>query len=120
VKIEESEANGRSPGTDVEDGQASGEGVEGVRIRIRSGDRSYVAVTDEGGRFRFDRLRPGKWEVRINTNDLPSLLYVDKEIFEVEAGPGEDKKITFRAFQKEREIQELELGDEELELGEEE
>lgn len=96
-----------------------GEGIEDVQVQISTGKRTFKTTTNGEGAFRFNGLRPGDWTVSVKTEDLPSLYYLKGEEPEIKLEPGEEKVVLIRAFKEERDIQELELGDEELELGDE-
>lgn len=120
IKVEDQGEKKKSWQLQTRGNSEGGEGIEGVRIRVKAGDRTFSTTTDGEGEFRINGLRPGSWTVRVVTDDLPSLYSLKKEKTAIKLDPGEKKTFTVMAFKKERDIQELELGDDELELEDDE
>jgi hypothetical protein len=50
-------------------------------------------LTDSDGRFSFDGLRPGRWEVTVARDGLPRLHTIDQDTFVVDVGSGTTDRI---------------------------
>jgi hypothetical protein len=90
---------------------ASPAGLSGTLLEARQGDSVYVQTTDAEGRFRFDELRPGRWEITVDPGSLPEFSKAEKETTIIELGAGETLSPTIRVLQRRREIQFVDGGD---------
>jgi hypothetical protein len=71
----------------------------------------FHALTDEEGRFVFDGLRPGKYELKVYDNNLPELHAFEKDTFEFELKPGSQEKVEIKVFPIIRAIQIIQQGE---------
>jgi len=74
-------------------------------------------VTDEKGYFRFKEVRPGKWILKVHSDNLPRYHYLEENTFSFELKPGDKKEMLIRVLPKKRPIHIIEKG--EISLGEE-
>jgi hypothetical protein len=79
-------------------------------VELTSASEIKRCVTDRKGRFRFEELRPGKWTVRMRRDNLPEYHYFEKDTFEFQLKPGEEKEILVKAVPKKRSIRIIEQG----------
>lgn len=68
-----------------------------IRIVIESNDSEevYTSVTNEKGFFYFNNLRPGKWNIYVNTDQLPDRYYLKTNNLSLDLKPNEHQEITF-------------------------
>jgi len=85
-------------------------GLANILVELTSASEIKRCVTDRKGRFRFEELRPGKWTVRMRRDNLPEYHYFEKDTFEFELKPGEEKEILVKAVPKKRSIRIIEQG----------
>jgi len=83
-------------------------GIRGMRIIINKDDEIFTTVTNTAGHFSFRKLRPGQWHIRIETENLPELHYLDMNNLIIDVKPGEQRKIVFKVIPQERHVQALE------------
>lgn len=69
----------------------------GISISASNGTEHYFTRTDSSGWFRFIKLRPGKWLIRVSEETLPPFYFFDRSEVEIELSPGIDQSIAFRA-----------------------
>lgn len=67
--------------------------VPALVVEATDGSRSLRSLTDAAGRFRFERLSPGRWTVRIKHDCLPRFCELDHETFVVDVAPGETRTV---------------------------
>ena len=80
-------------------------GLANTIIELRSSSEIRRTVTDNQGRFEFEELRPGKWTLKINSENLPEYHYLEKDTFELELKPGQRVEISAKVLPKKRRIQ---------------
>jgi hypothetical protein len=68
-------------------------------------------VTDQNGWFSFEDLRPGRWALRVHTDNLPDLYFLEQKELCFELKPGEEKEIEVRVLPRLRPIQIIEEGE---------
>ncbi len=87
------------------------EGLANTLVEITNGKEFLQQITDQKGRFSFDGLRPGKWIIKINNQNLPTHYYLEQEEFQVELSSGEQKEVKARVLPRIRPIQMIEEGE---------
>ncbi len=106
------------PGEDVdgeEDDETKGRGLAGTLVEITEGQEVLRQLTDEEGRFSFEDIRPGRWELKIRDYHLPTHHYLEQDEFQVELKPGEQKEVEVRVLPRLRPIQIIDEGEIEAE-----
>ena len=86
-------------------------GLGGCLITVSKGKETYTRVTDAGGYFHFDRLRPGKWIVFLRKENLPKLHEAEQDRIELDLQAGEHRRIEFKIFPKTRTIKMIKDGE---------
>jgi hypothetical protein len=95
-------ANSSSSNTDaklIED-----HGLANTIVELKSSSEIKRTVTDNQGYFEFEELRPGKWIVKIYSDNLPEYHYFEQDTFELELKPGQRKEISAKVLPKKRRI----------------
>jgi len=85
-------------------------GLANILVKLSNGSDVKRRVTNEKGYFGFEELRPGKWVLKIFDSNLPEYHYLEKNTFEFELGPGEEKEIFANVLPKKRRIHIIEDG----------
>jgi diguanylate cyclase (GGDEF)-like protein len=83
-------------------------GLGNVLVEINNEKEVLQQLTDENGKFSFEGMRPGKWNLKIYENDWSADHYLEKNEFQIELKPGEENEIMLRALPRLRQIQILE------------
>lgn len=84
------------------------EGLTNVVVQIQSNSESRKCVTGSGGDFIFEQLRPGKWTLKINDEDVPAYHYLEENNLPLDLKPGETRKVFIRVLPRERPIRVIE------------
>jgi hypothetical protein len=90
---------------------AEPEGLAGTIVETRQGAAVFTQVTDDRGRFRFEDLRPGRWSLAVDSEDLPELTVSEKPAVDVDVRPGLAAEASVRILQRRREIQFVDGGE---------
>jgi hypothetical protein len=90
---------------------AAGAGLAGTIVEARLGAAVFSQVTDDQGRFRFEDLRPGRWALVIDSDDLPEFSTPEKPALDVDVRPGLVAEATVRVLQRRRPIQFVDGGE---------
>jgi hypothetical protein len=85
-------------------------GLSNTSVEISDGEEVLRRLTDEKGRFCFEEIRPGKWTLKIDPENLPPHHYLEKEEFQIELEPGQHKEITVEVLPRARPIQIIDEG----------
>ncbi len=85
-------------------------GASQILVEILKGNEVLRQTTDEKGRFSFDGIRPGAWELRVYEYNLPPHHALEQAIFQVPVIKGEEKEVTVRIVPRPRAIQMIEDG----------
>lgn len=81
-----------------------------VSLVSRATEERMQTTSNAHGEFFFNHLRPGDWEVVVNSCNLPEeYTLLTKEIL-VMLKPGEEQKLTFKAVRQERKIKLIDQG----------
>ena len=85
-------------------------GLGDIIVEINNGEEFLQKKTDSKGRFVFETIRPGNWNVVVNEPDLyPKYRATEKE-FEVTVGPGGEQEVVFKAIPRISQIKIIEQG----------
>lgn len=87
-----------------------GRGLGNALVEISDGEEVLRRLTDEKGRFSFEGIRPGKWTLKIDPQNLPPHHYLEKEEFQIELKPGQQEEITVKVLPRRRPIQIIDEG----------
>lgn len=73
-------------------------GLEGICIAIANENEEeiYACTTNKKGAFRFPKLRPGRWHIKILSEQIPPLHELNMNHLILEVLPKENKWITFK------------------------
>jgi hypothetical protein len=85
-------------------------GLGGAAVEISNGRETWRAQTDRTGGASFQRLPPGRWSVRIASDDLPPLHTVEKRERSLTIAPGASEEISVRVLPQRRTIRMLDHG----------
>jgi len=96
------------------------EGLPGILVKISGDYDTYYQVSNADGRFQFDRLRPGRWIVKIYPDRLPRYYYLEQDTFDFDVGAGEERDMLVKVFVKRRTILLLHQGTQTLHIEENE
>lgn len=83
---------------------ALSEDFESVVVEIKRDNELFRAITNRDGKFLFKDLRPGKWTLKVYTNNLPEGFELTQESMEVDLQPGENKDINIQIRKKARKV----------------
>jgi hypothetical protein len=86
-------------------------GLANTIAEITNGSEIRRQYTGGNGNFSFERMRPGKWTLKIYDFDLPEYHYMDKSLYEFELKPGESANVLIKALPKERRIRIIKQGE---------
>ena len=81
------------------------ESIEKLIVEANNGTDVYRIYTDKEGNFRFDDLRPGKWQIKIYPNGLPLGYKLLNSNFTIDLISGKHEKIDVVIQKKARQIQ---------------
>ncbi len=86
-------------------------GLANTLVELTNGLEIKRRITDRKGNFRFEELRPGKWTLKVYSNNLPQYHYLEEDTFEFDLKPGDDKEILIKVLPKRRLIRIIEEGE---------
>jgi hypothetical protein len=74
------------------------QGVSNVTVAIsrENGTEIYSQTTNIKGEFYFPKLRPGNWQIKVFTEQLPPLYHLDVNNLIIEIEPGEQQILSFK------------------------
>jgi len=79
-------------------------GLANTIVELKNRSEIRRTVTDRQGRFEFEELRPGRWILKIYSDNLPEYHYLEKDTFELELKPGQRTEISAKVLPKKRHI----------------
>jgi hypothetical protein len=79
-------------------------GMSNLELILKSEREILSTTTDQQGRFYFDELRPGKWELHVVPDDLPAHHSADPSIAELTLSPGSRQEVTVKVIPQTRRI----------------
>ena len=95
---------GKDSGSGKGDKLVEHHGLANTIIELRNSSEVRRTTTDNQGRFEFEEVRPGKWTLKIHTDNLPEYHYLEKDTFKLELKPGQRMKISTKVLPKKRRI----------------
>lgn len=90
--------------------ESAGRGIYEVLVEATCGERRVTQRTDDQGRFSFEELPPCKWIVKVSGENLPPLHILEKDAFEIDLKPGENREIAVKAVPRKRQIMIIDSG----------
>lgn len=82
-----------------------------VLVELKNGQETLREVTDRNGRFSFKGLRPGKWTVQFNGDNLPPRHFMEEEQVSLELKPGEERILIGNVLHRVPEIRMIDSGE---------
>jgi len=82
-------------------------GLKQVVLEIQKDNERYRTVTDGLGRYFFDGVPPGEWNLSVVHAQLPRYHYLENDTQMVNVGPGESVEADFAVLERQRRIQML-------------
>ena len=79
-------------------------GLRNTIVELRNNSEVRRTITDNQGCFEFEEVRPGKWTLKIYSDNLPEYHYFEKDTFELELKPGQKVEISAKVLPKKRRI----------------
>lgn len=116
VLIVAAEANGDAGGAVVvgdprrSDGPQEARGLANVLVELVREQEVLRRVTDHGGRFLFENLRPGAWRLKVYDHNLPAYHYLETPEQDLALEPGETVEVTIRVLPRVRQIRFIDEG----------
>jgi len=86
------------------------EGLANVVIELKMGSETQRRITDSEGRFVFERVRPGQYEIKVLAARVPDHYYIEQDTFNVGVTSGCKKDISIRILPKKRSINMIQQG----------
>ncbi len=86
-------------------------GLGGTIVEARRDGTVYSQVSDDDGNFRFEDLRPGRWILAVDSEDLPEFTDSEKPAISVDVQPGRTAESNIRVLHRRREIQFVDAGE---------
>lgn len=78
--------------------------LSNLQLELRSEKEILTATTDSRGKFSFEELRPGQWELHISKEDLPPYHDAEPATAHLTVGPGSKQETTIRIVPRTRRI----------------
>jgi hypothetical protein len=78
--------------------------VSHIVLELARDGESMRIITDEKGRFSFPYVRPGKWFLKIYTGGIDKQYILEKDYFDLDLQPGEQKNVSVKIQKKKRNI----------------
>ncbi len=84
--------------------------LSSIWVELSSGEEILRQFTDERGRFSFEGLEPGAWQLKVYDHNLPPHHYLEKSSSRIELVKGEEKKVAVKVLPRLRSIRMIEGG----------
>lgn len=88
-----------------------GDGLSNILIELTDGTEILREVTNSNGVFSFKDIRPGRWTLKVDDNNLPPHHHIEQKELCFELKPKEEKKIIIKVFPQLRPVQIIETGE---------
>ncbi|MBF8247588.1 MAG: hypothetical protein HW374_388, partial [Bacteroidetes bacterium] len=82
----------------------------GVFLELASGSEVLRRVSDNRGRFIFNDLRPGRWELKTVGGNVPLYHNFEKDLFAFDLKPGSQEVPVFKILPRKRQIRIIQEG----------
>jgi len=79
-------------------------GLANTIVELRNSSEVRRTVTNNQGQFEFEEVRPGKWMLKIYSDNLPEYHYLEKDTFEMELNAGQRREMLIKVLPKKRRI----------------
>ena len=86
-------------------------GLANILVELTNGLETQRCITDKNGYFGFEELHPGKWTLKVYTDNLPRYHYLKEDTFEFELNPGDKRETLIKVLLKTRPIRIIEEGE---------
>ena len=67
-------------------------------------------MTDSEGRFVFEKVRPGQWELSVIAARVPDHYYIEQDKVQISLEPGQEENVSIRVLPRKRHIEMFENG----------
>jgi len=81
-----------------------------ILVEVVQGEDVQRRLTDHWGRFAFEELRPGRWNMKVYEYNLPQYHHLDPDTLTVNLAPGSKDKVAIRVLPTKRRIRMIEDG----------
>ena len=81
-----------------------------VIVELSDGQETLRQITDSEGLFQFGQLRPGKWTLRIDNDNIPERYYLEKEAIEIDLTPRQVKGFRIDVLPEKRRVRIIKKG----------
>jgi hypothetical protein len=88
-----------------------GLGLGNILVELSLDGETVRRVSDHGGEFLFDALKPGTWRYKVYEENLPENHSLKDLTGEIALGSGEIKEISFEVLPRQRRIQIVDEGE---------
>jgi len=79
-------------------------GLKGIIVELERDEDKLRRVTDERGLFFLEDLRPGKWQLKIYSINLPEYHFIENSIHTIQISPGESEIKLIRVLPRKRKL----------------
>jgi hypothetical protein len=86
-------------------------GLANLLVQVANENEILRQFTGQRGRFSFEDLRPGTWNLKISSSDLPAHHYLEQDEFQIHLKPGEEKEIEVKVLPRLRPIEIIDEGE---------
>ncbi|MFH1010763.1 MAG: carboxypeptidase-like regulatory domain-containing protein, partial [bacterium] len=81
-----------------------------IQLELRRDGEVLSTTTDQQGRFSFDEVRPGEWELRVLPDNLPPYHHPEPAVTHLALNPGSKQEIALRVIPQTRRIHIVDEG----------
>ncbi len=85
-------------------------GFSNLWLELENGKETITQVTDSNGSFSFEGVRPGKWRLKVYSDNLPRLHYLERDTFDLDLRPGSEADIVIKVLPRLRTLEIIEEG----------
>lgn len=89
----------------------TGAGFPNILLELSDGEAVMRRLSDKYGRFIFDEVLPGKWSLKIVSDNYPEYHYIETEVFDLDLTEGDLVEVEFKILPEERIISFLNTED---------
>lgn len=86
------------------------DGLGNTLIELTNGKETLRRLSNSDGSFGFERIRPGKWTLKVYEDGLPEYHYLEKGLYEFDLKPGENTEVLIKVLPKVRRIRIMKEG----------
>ena len=85
-------------------------GLANVLVELNNGTEVHRTITDGGGRFLFEGIRPGEWTLKVYGGTLPPYHRLEQETLKLKLEPAQVAEATFHVLPIVRKIKMMDGG----------